>query len=294
MDENLPEDYDEPDILCEYLFIEDGYDQDADPKDEGTFYGNLELFFDENFKKKDLKTFIKLFNHEFILRAKELVYFENKSINLEHYKFGIIDENENITEFEAMDAQFFKALMETPKFFIVGKEFDLQKFKDHQIFSQFYKFIYVSDEELEDSILDNYIKADATVEYFFVEKADVQKSAINDDQGYIMGFINLFFTGDFKNDDPASFKNIMEDELNYSIHDSKYFKNKKVDFKDYKFVLIDNEKNITEFGEIDNLFYETLKNSLRNLLIVGKNFDVEKFKHHEIFNEWFDNYSNTN
>ena len=143
-----------------------------------------------------------------------------------------------------------------------------------------------------EKILENYVEPDASVEYIFIEKVEKQINPINDDQGYIMAFINLFFTGEFKNDDAISFKNILEDELNFSVKDSDFFQNKSVDLTDYKFGLVDNEKNVTVFEVCDEKFYEALKASLRNLMIVGKNFDFERFKHHDIFNEWFDTYSN--
>ena len=82
------------------------------------------------------------------------------------------------------------------------------------------------------------------------------------------------------------------DELNFSVSDSDYFMNKSVHLDDYKFFLIDNDKNATEFAVMDEAFYEAMMKSLRNLVIVGKNFDLEPFKHHEIFLEWFEKYSN--
>jgi hypothetical protein len=43
---------------------------------------------------------------------------------------------------------------------------------------------------------------------------------------------------------------------------------------------------------MDELFFKALIGSLRNLIIVGINFNIEKFKTHEIFNRWFDNFTN--
>ncbi len=147
-------------------------------------------------------------------------------------------------------------------------------------------------ERVKESIEENYLTPDATVEYLFVEKAEMQLKPINDDQGYIMGFISLFFTGDFKNDDVESFTSLLLDELNLSVQDSDLFRTVSVNLKDYKFALVDNDKKITAFEVLDLHFYDALKASLRNLLIVGKNFDIEAFKHDDIFNEWYDEYTN--
>jgi len=128
----------------------------------------------------------------------------------------------------------------------------------------------------------------AKVEYIFVEKAKKQEKSINDDQGYLMGFINVFS----KDDNFNSFKSLLHDELNFSVKSHNYFKNKEVDLNDYKFALVDNDKNFQTFEEIDKTFYQALKESLRNLLIVGKKFNIEEFKHLEIFDSWYENYSN--
>jgi hypothetical protein len=69
-------------------------------------------------------------------------------------------------------------------------------------------------------------------------------------------------------------------------------KAKSVDFADYKFYLIDNEKNATKFAVLDEAFFDALLASLRNLVIVGENFDLEAFKEHTLFHEWFDKYNN--
>jgi len=128
----------------------------------------------------------------------------------------------------------------------------------------------------------------AKVEYIFVEKAEKQEKTINDDQGYLMGFINFFS----KNNNYNSFKTLLHKELNFSVKSHDYFKNQEVDLNDYKFALVDNERNIQTFEEIDESFYNELKASLRNLLIIGKNFKAEEFKHLEIFDDWYENYSN--
>ena len=51
-------------------------------------------------------------------------------------------------------------------------------------------------------------------------------------------------------------------------------------------------KPINDDDLMDNDFFKALISSLRNLMLVGKNFDLEKFKHHKIFEEWFGKYSN--
>ncbi len=146
--------------------------------------------------------------------------------------------------------------------------------------------------EEKDRIIKNYISPDATVEYLLIEKTDNQYKVINDDQGYQMGFFNLFFTGTAKNYELATFKKELTEELNYSVKTYDTFKNNNFILKDYKFGFVDNDKNIKVFHEMDGRFFEYLRISLRNLLIVGKNFDIENFKHHKIFNHWFDEYTN--
>jgi hypothetical protein len=144
----------------------------------------------------------------------------------------------------------------------------------------------------EEEILENYVEPDITVEYIFIEKAENQIKPINDDQGYQMGYFNLFITGKFKNDNLEAFRKLILDELNFSVKEYDHFKSEKIDLNDYKLGLVDNEKNIKEFNVMDEVFFKALIDSLRNLMIVGKNFDIEKFKRHHLFNKWFDKYTN--
>ncbi len=281
----------EPDAILEYLFVEKDYNQEAPVKyNVGTFYDSIDLYFTGSRKNTDFATFSKLLPLIIRARADELIYFEDREINLHDYKYGVLEEDKIITEFDTVDETFFTALKKTLKLIIFGKEFDLEQFKTHKVFDDFYNFVHgIFDEE---KVMDNFVEPDATVEYLFVEKAERQLKAINDDQGYIMAYMNIFFSGEFTNNTLKAFKTLLVDELNFSLHDSNYFKNKSVDLDDYKLYLIDNDKDTTEFAVIDEQFYEALMNSLRNLVIVGKNFDLEKFKHHEIFLEWFEKYSN--
>lgn len=281
----------EPDAIVEFLFVEKGFNLEKTYNyNEGAFYESIDLYFTGKNKNDDLLTFRKLLPVKVKSGAEELIYFEGRAIDLSAYKYGVIDENKTITEFNAIDDAFLKALKKTLKFVIVGKEFALEKFKDHKTFTDFYNFVYGLFDE--DQIMDNFVEPDATVEYLFVEKAEKQIKAINDDQGYMMALLNIFFSGQFVNNNVTAFKSILLDELNFSVQESKVFKNKSVDLNDYKFYLIDNDKNATEFAVMDEDFYAALMKSLRNLVIVGKNFELEKFKHHELFNEWFDKYSN--
>lgn len=107
-----------------------------------------------------------------------------------------------------------------------------------------------------------------------------------------MGFFNVFISGTFKNDNFLSFKTQLLDELNYSLKTYDCFKSKAIDLNDYKFGLVDNDRNVTEFTVMNAVFFKALMDSLRNLMIVGVNFNIEKFKEHDIFNHWFDNYTN--
>lgn len=145
----------------------------------------------------------------------------------------------------------------------------------------------------EEKILENYEEPDVAVEYLFIEKTDRQIKVINDDQGYMMGVVNLYFTGKFPNANLPAFKTILLEELNLSLEDLYGTKEKSVDFADYKFYLIDNDQNATEFAILDESFFEALLASLRNLVIVGNNFDLAAFKEHSIFRDWFDQYSNS-
>ncbi len=143
-----------------------------------------------------------------------------------------------------------------------------------------------------EKILENYIEPDITIEYIFIEKADKQIKPINDDQGYLKGFFNLFISGKLKNDNLINFKQRLLQELNYCEKTYDHFKSEEINLDDYKFGLIDNEKSVVEFNEMDEEFFQALLASLRNLMIVGKNFDIEKFKFHEIFNRWLEKYTN--
>ena len=139
---------------------------------------------------------------------------------------------------------------------------------------------------------ENYVEPDIIVEYIFIEKAEYQIKPINDDQGYQMGFFNLFISGQYKNNNITAFKDLVLQELNYSIKSYEHFKSEKLDLNDYKFGIVDNERNVIEFDLMDEEFFKALISSLRNLMIVGKNFNIEKFIKHQLFDDWFDNYTN--
>ena len=143
-----------------------------------------------------------------------------------------------------------------------------------------------------DKILEKNVEPDFTVEYIFIERAEKQIKPINDDQGYLMGFINIFISGRFKNDNILAFKTQILNELNYSVKTYDHFKSESFDLCEYKFGLINNDRIVTEYTIMNEAFFKALTDSLRNLIIVGTNFSIEKFKSHEIFNQWFDNYTN--
>ena len=143
-----------------------------------------------------------------------------------------------------------------------------------------------------DKILENIVEPDIVIEYIFIERAEKQIKPINDDQGYQMGFFNVFISATFKNDNLLAFKTQLLDELNYCVKTYDHYKSESIDLKEYKFGLVDNNRNVTEFKLMDEVFFKTLMESLRNLMIVGTNFKIEAFKTHEIFNNWFDNYTN--
>ena len=142
-----------------------------------------------------------------------------------------------------------------------------------------------------DKNLDNYIECDIGIEYIFIERAEKQIKPINDDQGYLMGFFNVFISGKFKNDNLPAFKSQLLNELNYSVKTNNHFTSEAIDLSEYKFGLVDNERIVTEFTIMDDAFFKAMMDSLRNLMIVGANFNIEKFKTHELFNKWFDKYT---
>ncbi len=65
-------------------------------------------------------------------------------------------------------------------------------------------------------ILKNYVEADAAVEYLFVEKAEKQVQVINDDQGYMMGYQNLYLSGPHANITWEKFRAEFLEELDWS------------------------------------------------------------------------------
>ena len=143
-----------------------------------------------------------------------------------------------------------------------------------------------------DNSLENYVEPDISIQYIFIERAEKQVKPINDDQGYLMGFFNVFISGEFKNDNVLAFKTQLLNELNYSVKTYDHFKSEAIDLSEYKFGLVNNDRIVTEFTIMNEAFFKALMDSLRNLMIVGANFNIEKFKTHEIFNQWFDNYTN--
>ena len=143
-----------------------------------------------------------------------------------------------------------------------------------------------------DNILENYVEPDITIEYIFIERAEKQVKPINDDQGYLMGFINIFFSGKFKNDNLLTFQTQLLNELNYSVKNYDHFKSESINLCEYKYGLVNNDRIVTEYELMNEAFFKALMDSLGNLMIVGTNFNIEKFKRHEIFDEWFDNYTN--
>ena len=131
------------------------------------------------------------------------------------------------------------------------------------------------------------------LKFLLIEKAEEQIKTINDDQAYLCGRINLFLYGPFHNMRYGAIKSYVPYEIEDSMKKNDSFMTKKFQEEDYKFALIEKDKSFNEFEEIDYKFYVAFLDSLKNLLIAGKNFDIEEFTHHEIFNEWFDNHANT-
>ena len=130
----------EPDAILEYFFVDKDFDQEDPVKyKKGTFYDSIDLFFTGKNKNADLATFRNLLPLKVRARADELIYFEDRAIDLRDYKYGVIDEDKKITEFDSIDENFFNALKKTLKLIIFGKDFDLERFKTHKVFEDFYK-----------------------------------------------------------------------------------------------------------------------------------------------------------
>ena len=150
----------------------------------------------------------------------------------------------------------------------------------------------MEDEDLIEEILKKAKKADVTVEYLFIEKAEVQEKVINDDQAYTMAFINFFLDKGEHRDNFTYFKELLRDELNFTINSYDHFNITEVNLEGYKYGIVDKKKKIKEYSTLNRKCFNELIKTSRNLLIVGTNFDIEKFKAHEIFTEWFQKFCN--
>ena len=79
--------------------------------------------------------------------------------------------------------------------------------------------------------------------------------------------------------------------MNYSVKNYEFFKFKSISLEEYKFELVDIDGKVSKFKDIYETFFIELMHSLRNLMTAGDNFNIEKFKFHEIFYEWFEHYT---
>jgi hypothetical protein len=143
-----------------------------------------------------------------------------------------------------------------------------------------------------DKILANYEVEWKSIQYLFIEKESIQNATSYHDQAYMRGTFNLY-QSDFNK--PKEFERFSEqflEELNYCVSIYPTFTVKRIDMKDYDFGLVDNRKNITIYHQFDTQFYGMLKESLGNLLITEKNFDMIGFRTHKVFVEWFEKYRN--
>jgi hypothetical protein len=143
-----------------------------------------------------------------------------------------------------------------------------------------------------EKILRNFEEPEKTIEYLFIEKAKKQKDVLNKDQGYLYAYNGLYKSDAAKGDELETLKAALLKELNYCVKSYKNFHIKSVDFNEYKFGLVDIEKNITVFEQFDSIFFKALKESLGNLIITGKNFDLIGFKTHKVYAEWVQKYQN--
>jgi len=150
----------------------------------------------------------------------------------------------------------------------------------------------LDDEESLKNLLKNVRTSDLTVEYLFIENAEKQIKPINDDQGYVMGFINFFFDEGPSRDLLTYFQTTLLDELTYTAKYEEYFKKKSVNLDEYKFGIVDEMMNVKEYPILNSSCFAELLTSSKNLLIAGKNFSFDEFKAHEIFKVWFEKYCN--
>ncbi|NHI91245.1 MAG: hypothetical protein EAX96_01995 [Candidatus Lokiarchaeota archaeon] len=150
----------------------------------------------------------------------------------------------------------------------------------------------MKDDDLIEQILKKAEKADLTVEYLFIEKAEKQEKLINDNQAYSMGFINFFKVKGETRDSFIYFKELLEDELNYTCKSYDHFNVKSFFLNDYKYIVVDKNKKMKSYSVFNRKCFNNLLKTSRNLLIVGKNFNFEHFKQNGIFNEWFEKFCN--
>ncbi|OLS14828.1 MAG: hypothetical protein RBG13Loki_1587 [Promethearchaeota archaeon CR_4] len=139
---------------------------------------------------------------------------------------------------------------------------------------------------------ENYVKMEATVEYLFIEYREMQEKPINSDQAWICGFINIFRNSEDFNDDIADFKKMLVEEFGYIVLTYDYFTRKTFSLEQYKFILVEEGKITREFQQSNEEFYDALRSSSHNLMIVGKNFDAQAFTQHRIFRGWVEEYCN--
>ncbi len=140
------------------------------------------------------------------------------------------------------------------------------------------------------NIREKYIEPIATVEYLFIERADEQVKPINDDQGWLSGYFNIFNSGKDANDNLNDFKKLVVSELDYILKEYENFTEKTFILEKYVFYLVEKGQFAKEFSTFDELFYAALRSSSHNLMIVGNNFDVQAFSDHEIFRTWIKEY----
>jgi hypothetical protein len=136
------------------------------------------------------------------------------------------------------------------------------------------------------STQDEYVEPIATVEYLFIERVDKQVKYINDNQGWISGFFKIFNRGKDTNDNLSAFKSLVVQELNYILNEYENFNEREFVLENYVFYLVEKGTFAKEFAQFDDSFYAALRSSSHNLMIVGKNFDVQAFSEHEIFRTW--------
>ncbi len=140
-EEKILENYVEPDITVEYIFIEKA-DTQIKPinDDQGYQMGFFSLFVSGELKNNNLSDFKKLLLDELNYSVKTYDYFKSNKISLGDYKFALVDNNKIVSEFTVLDENFFQALLASQRnLMIVGENFIIENFLRDSLFYEWFE-----------------------------------------------------------------------------------------------------------------------------------------------------------